>query len=140
MARPWKDDSLARSKKQSRGLGFVWFCERAGWLPRNAATDTTRALGKIQVKATQTGYFQSTEYATILDATHIYTDRPSVDKQNSLTIGGHRIRALTELMRWTGLRIRDAVTLERKRLTCDSHSGMWSAEKNWRSRVLPDSA
>jgi hypothetical protein len=42
-----------------------------------------------------------------------YSDRPSVDKHNSMTLDGERIRALTELMRWTGLRIRDAVTLER---------------------------
>src|SRR5579862_2512036 len=33
----WKDDALARHKKQGRVLGFFWFCERAGWLPRNFA-------------------------------------------------------------------------------------------------------
>jgi hypothetical protein len=66
------------------------------------------------VKATQTGYFQPEEYKAVIDATYIYSGRPSVDSHNSLTIGGQRIRTLTELMRWTGLRIRDAVTLEKQ--------------------------
>jgi hypothetical protein len=78
------------------------------------------------VKATQTGYFQPEEYKAVIDATYIYSDRPSVDSHNSLTIGGQRFRALTELMRWTGLRIRDAVTLEKKRLALDPSTGMSS--------------
>jgi integrase len=122
----WKVDSLTRHKRQGQVLGFFWFCERAGWLSRNYAAEMTKGLGKIQVKVVQTGYFQPTEYKAIIDATYAYSDRPSVDKHNSLTIGGHRIRALSELMRWTGLRIRDAVTLEKRRLQQDPESGMWS--------------
>lgn len=86
----------------------------------------TAGLGRLEVKATQTGYFMTAEYKAILDATYIYSDRPSVDKHNSLTIGGHRIRALTEVMRQTGIRIRDAVTLEKQRLVRDSESGLWN--------------
>lgn len=122
----WKDKDLSRSKKQSRLLGFLWYCERAGWLPSHSAMTITKGLGKIQVKATQTGYFTPDEYKRIIDATYIYSDRPSVDKHNSIALGGHRIRALTELMRWTGLRIRDAATLERHRLVVDEPTGMWS--------------
>ena len=122
----WKVEALTRAKRQGEVIGFIWFCERAGWFPRNYATEITRGLGKIQVKAVQTGYFQPNEYKAIVDATYIYSDRPSVDRHNSLTIGGHRIRALTELMRWTGLRIRDAVTLERNRLSHDPETGMYS--------------
>jgi integrase len=122
----WNVESLSRQKRQGRMIGFLWFCERAGWYPRNHAADMTKGLGKIQVKATQTGYFQPDEYAKVIDATHIYSDRPSVDKHNSMTLGGHRIRALTELMRWTGLRIRDAVTLEKNRLSVDPSTGMSS--------------
>jgi len=122
----WELDSLSRYKRQGQALGFLWFCERAGWYPRNYASDITRGLGKIKVKARQTGYFQPKEYAAVIDATYGYSDRPTVDKHNSLTVGGDRIRALTEVMRWTGLRIRDAVTLERNRLSQDPNTGMWS--------------
>lgn len=107
-------------------LGFLWFCERAGWLPRNHASDITKGLGKIRVKPIQTGYFTPSEYKAILDTTYLYSDRPSVDKHNEVTLGGDRIRALTELMRWTGLRIRDAVTLEKNRLQYDPQSNLWS--------------
>lgn len=122
----WNVNSLVRQKRQGQVIGFVWFCERAGWLPRNFASDITRGLGRIQVKATQTGYFQPDEYKAIIDATYLYSDRPTIDKHDSLTVGGERIRALTELMRWTGLRIRDAVTLERHRLAHDPATGIWS--------------
>ena len=122
----WNVEPLSRSKRQREVIGFVWFCERAGWFPRNYASDITKGLGKIRVEARQTGYFMPAEYKAIIDTTYVYSDRPSVDKHNSLTIGGDRIRALTELMRWSGLRIRDAVTLQRKRLSHDSHTGMWS--------------
>jgi integrase/recombinase XerD len=122
----WNVESLSRHKRQGQVIGFLWFCERAGWFPRNFASDITRGLGRIQVKATQTGYFGPDEYRTIIDATYLYSDRPSVDKHNSLVVGGDRIRALTEVMRWSGLRIRDAVTLEKNRLARDANTGMWS--------------
>jgi len=122
----WKVNSLVRQKRQGQVIGFFWFCERAGWLPRNYASDITRGLGRIQVKVTQTGYFQPEEYKAVIDATYLYSDRPTINKHNSLLIGGDRIRALTELMRWTGLRIRDAVTLERNRLSHDPATGIWS--------------
>jgi integrase/recombinase XerD len=62
----------------------------------------------------------------VIEATYLYSDRPHIGKHNSLLIGGDRIRAFTELMRWTGLRIRDAVTLERNRLAHDPATGIWS--------------
>jgi integrase len=123
----WNVNSLVRAKRQRSAIGFLWFCERAGWLPRNTAHQITVGLGKVQVKKTPTGYFLPEEYEKILDATHLYSDRPSVDSHNSLErCGGDRIRALTELMRWTGLRIGDAATLEKNRLVQDEGTRMWS--------------
>lgn len=122
----WKVNSLVRAKRQGLVIGFIWFCERRGWFPRNYAADITTGLGRIEVRPTQTGYFQPDDYKTLLDATYLYSDRPTVDKHNTLTLGGHRIRALTELMRWTGLRIRDAATLERHRLSFDAENQMWN--------------
>lgn len=122
----WNVRALTRRKRQGQVIGFLWYCERAGWFDRGYAREITTGLGKIQVKAVQTGYFMPHEYTALVDATYIYSDRPSVDKHNSLTIGGQRIRALTELMRWTGLRIRDAVTLEKRRLVHDPLTDLWS--------------
>lgn len=122
----WNVNSLVRAKRQGLVIGFLWFCERRGWFDRNYASRITSGLGRIEVKATQTGYFMPDEYKTVIDTTYVYSDRPSIDKHNSLTVGGYRIRALTEVMRWTGLRIRDAVTLERRRLVRDPESDLWS--------------
>jgi hypothetical protein len=38
----WKVQSLSRQKRQGRVIGFLWFCERGGWYPRNHAADMTR--------------------------------------------------------------------------------------------------
>jgi integrase/recombinase XerD len=47
-----------------------------------------------------------------MDATYIYQPKGWVECRNQAT----RLRILTLLMRWSGLAIRDAVTLERRRL------------------------
>ena len=108
-------------------VGFLWDCVRNGWLPPNHATNVSKGLGKIKVEKKQTGYFLPDEYQKILDVTYLYSDRPSIDKHNSFgRQGGERIRALTELMRWTGLRIRDAVTLEKRHVSWDPATDMSS--------------
>lgn len=108
----WKDGALAKKKKQERIIGFFWFCIRAGWLRSNPTT----GLGKIAVDQAPTDYFPKQEFDKILDATYLY--RENRWKQGDAN--GTRLRALTLLMRWSGLRIRDAITLERSRLVGDN--------------------
>jgi integrase/recombinase XerD len=122
----WPVEGLTRYKRQGQVIGFFWFCERSGWFPPHYATNVTKGLGRIEYQPTQTDYFTPEEYKKVLDSTWLYSDRPSIDKHDALTVGGERIRALTELMRWTGLRIRCAVTLEKSKLTVDPANGMWS--------------
>lgn len=114
----WKTKALSRDKRQKNVIGFLWFCEREGWFPSNYAFQITRGLGKIEVKKTATGYFMPDEYRKLLDATYLYSDQPGHGATRT-TEGGDRIRAVMELMRWTGLRIGDAVTLEKRCLTND---------------------
>jgi integrase len=106
----WKDKALAKKKKFERVVGFFWFSTRQGWLRENP----TSTMGRVIARHVPTDYFTRDEYTKILDA----TDR--LDEYDERTYDvekrGARIRALTELMRWSGLRIRDAVTLERARL------------------------
>jgi integrase/recombinase XerD len=65
------------------------------------------------VERVPTGYYTREEFAKIIDATYAYGDwRGGYDFQNR----GTRLRALLLVMRWGGLALTDAVTLERSRL------------------------
>lgn len=108
----WTDGALAKKKKQERMTGFFWFCIRAGWITSNPTIN----LGRISVTLAPTDYFTREEYDKLIDATYLYRE------SRGETIGGAnstRIRTLLMLMRWSGLRIRDALTLERTRLIND---------------------
>ncbi len=108
----WTDGALAKKKKQERLVGFFWFCIRSGWL----TTNPTQGLGRISVDPTPTDYFTRDEFKRIIDATYLYRE----NRWEQGDRNGSRLRALTLLMRWSGLRIRDAITLERSRLAGDS--------------------
>jgi integrase len=109
----WEDGPLAKQKKQSRVIGFFWACVRRRYLTENPAI----GLGKIKVVQVPTDYFPPDEFGRIMAATYIRRgDRGGGDVQANQT----RLRTMTLLMRWSGLRIRDAVTLERRRLHGDS--------------------
>lgn len=106
----WKDGSLAKKKKQERMTGFFWFCIRAGWI----ATTPTLNLKRITVHQKPTDYFPPEEYAKILDATYRLDD--GMERTYDIEKRGQRMRAIVGLLRWGGVRIRDAVTLEKARL------------------------
>jgi integrase/recombinase XerD len=106
----WKDGSLARKKKHERVIGFFWFCIRQGWIPQNP----TQAMGKIIAKHTPTDYFPQAEYAIILAACARLDE--GLDRAYDVEKRGARLLAFAELMRWSGLAIRDATTLETTRL------------------------
>jgi integrase/recombinase XerD len=110
----WKDGRLAKQKKQSRLIGFFWACVRRDYIVKNPSM----GLGKIKVVQVPTDYFPRDEFQRILDATYIYGDpRGGYIPVQDTRI---RLRVLTLLMRWSGLRIRDAITLERHQLHGDS--------------------
>jgi integrase len=110
----WKDGGLAKQKKQDRLIGFFWAGVRRGYISQNP----TMGLGKIKVVQVPTDYFPRDEFQRILDATSRCGDKRGgvVPIEDNRT----RLRTMTLLMRWSGLRIRDAVTLERNRLHGDS--------------------
>ena len=104
----WTDGPLAKKKKQERLIGFFYYCLRLGWIKSNPAV----LLGRIRADGPPTDYFPKSEFDKIMDATYIYQPKGWVECRNQAT----RLRILTSLMRWSGLAIRDAVTLERRRL------------------------
>jgi integrase len=89
-------------------IGFFYSCLRLGWIKSNPAV----LLGRIRADGPPTDYFPASEFDKIMDATYIYQPKGWVECRNQAT----RLRILTLLMRWSGLAIRDAVTLERRRL------------------------
>jgi integrase len=66
------------------------------------------------VKRKPTDYFPPDEFAMIIDATYIYNPKAwNTEPRSQAT----RVRTLILLMRWSGMAISDAVSLERNRLT-----------------------
>lgn len=110
----WTEGALVRSKKQERVKGFFWACFRRNYISQVPAL----GLSKIKTSQVPTDYFPQNEFDRILAAIDRYGDPRGgfLDIEDTRT----RLRTLTLLMRWSGLRIRDAITLERHRLEGDS--------------------
>lgn len=103
----WKDASLAASKKYQRAVGFFHFCTRMKWITDNPM----KALDPPKVRQVPTLPFTAEEMTAILAA----CDRVSI---KGIYGEGNRprVRAMTLLLRYSGLRIRDAATLGRDRI------------------------
>jgi integrase/recombinase XerD len=98
----WVDGPLASQKKRERLRGFLNFCQSSGWIRENQA----KGLSKIKVVQKPTDHFTEKEFDRIVATC-------------ASIANGTRLRALVLLMRWSGLRVGDAVTLERSRLNDD---------------------
>jgi integrase/recombinase XerD len=104
----WEDaypSSTTRAKVRERLRSFLRYCYECQWLPR------IPVLPKIKIDEPPTMPLTAEEYKRLLDA--VYAVVPE-DKQRK------RVRALFQLMRNSGLAIRDALTLERSELHFDS--------------------
>jgi integrase/recombinase XerD len=110
-AATWPDlypSTMTRYQVQARTRHFLRFCHDSGWLDRVPRMTTVR------VDEAPTLPLTDKEYERLL-------------KQIPGTFGQHpfpkdkpaKVRALVQLMRWTGLAIRDAVTLERGEIQHD---------------------
>ena len=102
-------------------VAFFWFCVRMDWIDRNPAL----LLKRVKVESKPTDYFTREEFDQLVDATYAYGD----------WLGGHdfehrrdRIRALVLLMRWSGIGIKDAVTLERTRIDKEGNLFLYRAK------------
>jgi site-specific recombinase XerD len=106
--------SVTRSQVQARIKHFLRFCMESGWLLR------VPKMTAVRVDASPTLPLTAKEYERLLQAV------PE-------TFGGHpypkdkpaKVRALIQLMRWTGLAIRDAVTLERGEIRHDKAARLY---------------
>lgn len=100
--------TATRYQVQARLKHFLRFCLDSGWL------DRAPKLTKIRVDETPTLPLTDKEYAALLKAIPTAFGSGSYPKDKPA-----KVRALVQLMRWTGLAIRDAVTLERSEIVKD---------------------
>jgi len=106
----WKDAPLARKFKQQRLSSFFLYCVRHKWLAENPVGN----LSRVRVKDTPTFPFTAEEFnyaLAMIDTLYGEPERgPNPQRLRD------RLRAFVLLLRWSGLRIGDAVTLATSRL------------------------
>jgi site-specific recombinase XerD len=102
--------SYTRAKVRDRVRGFLRYCYEAQWIAR------VPALPKIKVDEPPTLPLTANEYKRLLDAVYGVI----ADKNQCA-----RVHALFQLMRWSGLAIRDALTLERAEVQHDKTRGIY---------------
>jgi integrase len=105
----WKNSSLTSQRKHHRLNSFFDFCIENEWLIRNPA----KRMKAVHVTPRPTDYFTASEFAKVVDGTYAYAQWKGGRDFEHRSL---RLRALILLMRWSGLSIIDAVTLERHRL------------------------
>jgi integrase len=105
----WKISSITAARRHERLRAFFVFCISNGWLQINPMDGLKRP---VVPQAVPTDYFNRAEVRRIISAAHEYDYGGGTDCRHR----GQRLRALVLLMRWSGLSIKDAVTLERRRM------------------------
>src|SRR5437870_982346 len=101
----WKNKNISALKKLEAFRAFLRFVHESGWIQTNPASH----LKPPKITEPPTAPFTREEFGSILQACDTYPD-----KRNAI-----RLRALVLLLRYSGLRIRDAVTLGRNRIQSD---------------------
>ena len=104
----WKDGPRSSAKKLERLRAFFRFAQKRKWVPENPALD----LKAPKVTLCPTLPFNHEEMLRILAATDQYKEEmPSHGVEN-----GRRIRGLVLLLRYSGMRIGDAVNFSTDQL------------------------
>jgi integrase/recombinase XerD len=103
----WKDSPISALKRLERVRSFFRFCQASGWVPTNPAA----AVKPPQITAPPTLPFDHDEFERILKACDKFSAHGRYKDKNRT-----RIKALVLLMRYSGLRIGDAVLLKRERI------------------------
>jgi integrase len=104
----WKEGARTASKKLERLRSFFRFAQKRKWVSENPASD----LKAPKITLCPTLPYTQKEMLRILAAIDKYRDEfPTRGKENAL-----RLRGLVLLLRYTGMRIGDAVRLSAERI------------------------
>lgn len=99
----WTDvKSSTIAHKQGTVFNFFAYCHNMGWVAENPAAK----LSRIQWEDPEVDYFTPKEFNALIKAAEGMRGKKAA-----------RLRAFILVMRWTGLRIIDVTTLERRRIT-----------------------
>lgn len=113
----WNDKTVSSMKKKRTQMRtFFRFCvEAEKWISPhdNPINGLTAIKGQNRITAVP---FMADQYEALLDATYLFEDSLLTWNRTECAGSGLRLRTLIQLMRWSGLSIRDAVTLERSRI------------------------
>ena len=102
--------TTTRAKVRERCRSFLRYCYQVRWLDRVLPLDT------IQVDEPETQPLTDAEYTRLLDSVYVaFRDKTTQE----------RVHALIQLMRWSGLAIRDALTLKRSGLMQDTGKNVY---------------
>jgi integrase/recombinase XerD len=99
----WKDGSTAGGKKLGLLRCFLGFCQERHWIAENPA----KKLKMPKVDPRPTMPFTHDELVRILEAVEAYSENAA----RNARLNAARIRALVLLLRYSGMRIGDAVSL-----------------------------
>lgn len=109
----WILEPITKRNRQERLRNFFRFCIGQGWMNSNPALQLTR----IKVATIPTDYFTREEFSKLVKATSLFANG---SRNPNAADCAARLRTLLLLMRFSGLRLGDAVTLERSRLIGNS--------------------
>jgi integrase/recombinase XerD len=98
-----------RAAVRARTRGFLRYCYEAQWIER------IPSLPKIQIDEVPTLPLDAVEYARLLAAATEFKGPPPPQQ----------VRALIQLMRWSGLAIRDALTISKSAIRHDQAKGLY---------------
>ncbi len=103
----WPDSPITASRNLERLRNFFGFCLDAGWIPKNPA----KAVRPPKTTQSPTLPFEPEDFENILAGCDSYSIKGIHREGNRI-----RFKAMILLLRYSGLRIRDAATLERARI------------------------
>lgn len=107
----WHDGPLSSAKKLERLRAFFRFAQKRKWMEENPASD----LKAPKVSLRPTMPFTQDEMVRILAAIDLYAGRTTPSGR----VNVRRLRGLVLLLRYSGMRIGDAVGLSSDRITGD---------------------
>jgi site-specific recombinase XerD len=134
--------SLTRSKLRERLRSFLRYCYEAEWLGR------IPPVSKFKIVEPETQPLTPEEYATLLDVVYVTVGNGDPRRQTTDDAGGrwqykdavrwqHAVYTFIQTMRWSGLAIRDTMTLRRDALKFDAEEGIYRLSTNRAKTGVP---